>query len=69
MGVYYVGIREVHVVSVKVHLDDDSEKLDPEAKADRIKELAEMKNEMGAEEMVEYSHTMKKEHWSIEKVG
>jgi len=68
MGVYYIEIPEIHVVTVEIHLDEYSEKIFPEEKIDLLKDLAEAKVEEGKEESVEYSHTLKKDFWTVRKI-
>lgn len=68
MSVYHIGVREVHVATVEIHLDDAHEELPVNDKLRLLKDLAEEKHSALKVEVVEYSHTMDREHWSIEKV-
>lgn len=56
MAKYLVGIREVHVWTVEVEAGSEEEAL-----------LVE-KCEVGRDVMTEYSHTLDKETWSVEKI-
>ena len=55
MAVYYIGIREVHVSTVKVDANSEEEAL----------ELA--RDGAGEEVMLEYSHTMDSSHFTVER--
>jgi len=68
MATYNVGIREVHVLTVQVELPDEMEGLSWSTKLDVLKDLAQKRREEGEEDMVEFSHDLNKEFWSIERV-
>jgi hypothetical protein len=55
MAVYIIGIREVHVSTVSVEADSEEEALDLAVDG------------AGEEIILEYSHTMDREHFSIER--
>ena len=55
MARYYIGIREVHVSTVFVEADSEEEALDNAA------------NGEGEEVVLEYSHTMDREHFTVEE--
>jgi len=56
MTTYYIGIREVHVSTVVVEADSEEEAMDLAADG------------AGEEVMCEYSHTMDREHFTVESV-
>jgi len=56
MATYLVGIREVHVSTVEVEADSEEEALEIAAEGE------------SEEVMLEYSHTLSRGHFSIEKV-
>ena len=56
MAKYYIGIREVHVSTVTVEADSEEEAMDLAADA------------AGEEVMLEYSHTMDRSHFTVERV-
>jgi hypothetical protein len=56
MAKYYIGIREVHVSTVFVEADSEEEALDKAAEGE------------SEEVMLEYSHTMDREHFTIDRV-
>ena len=55
MAVYIIGIREIHVSTVSVEADSEEEALDLACDG------------AGEEIILEYSHTMDREHFSIER--
>jgi len=56
MTTYYIGIREVHVSTVEVEADSEEEALNLAADG------------AGEEVMLEYSHTLSRGHFSVERV-
>lgn len=57
MTKYYVGIREVHVSTVEVEADSAEEALDLAAEG------------AGEEVMIEYSHTLDRDHFTVEELS
>jgi len=63
---YYVGIREVNVCTVKVSLTKEEEQLPEDEKKFLIKKQALEHRAEGSELIIEYSHDLPKEMWSVE---
>lgn len=55
MAKYYIGIREVHVSTVVIEAESEEEALDSAAAGE------------GDEVMLEYSHTMGRDHFTVEE--
>ncbi len=57
MTTYLIGVREVHVSTMKVEAETEDDAIE------MIRDAA------GEEVMCEYSHTLDSSTWSVEKVG
>jgi len=69
MAIYNVGIREVHVLTVRVGLTDEEEKLPLLKKLKLVRSRANFERESIDDYYSEYSHDLEQDYWSVEKVG
>ncbi len=58
MPKFHVGVREVHVSTREVEATSPEEALEKAGEIDLSHEI-----------MCEYSHTLDKEHWSVEEIN